>query len=579
MIKHIEILKEIQNIDNIPKEDWLAEIHIYCIGNYTLNSWIPYLKFSFACNKTYANVDVSETNNIDTTVLDDNSLLYKNSYDILFLSIMPDLLDTAHTVDTKEWFPKSIERIQSWFNKLLSKITKKILVTSIPLSFHYKFDKIQKINISKTNNLLHKIAKKHENVCILDINKISNNIGFNNSYSLRDFNLFNNPLKHNILLDASRTIANINFNHKLKAIVVDCDNTLWYGIAGEDGPDSIECNKHCYPGNLFWSFQKQLLQLKEAGFILLLASKNNKEDVISVFESNPEFPLKFNDFATTRINWNEKHENISNMSKVLNLPTSSMIFIDDNELECGLVENFIPDILVKRFPSKDLSSIPFLLDSIREIIEFNVFTDEDKERTRLYQTEEERLNSNKNYKTKAEFLKSLDLKITFKIDHLQEIGRFVQLSQRTNQFNSTTRRFNQTEVRSIINDVSKLLISISVKDNFGEYGTSGFLVCEKLLEKECNISSFLLSCRILGKDLEKTILHEVINYLTSKYPLKKIKILYKKTRKNNPMYDFLIKQCKSPVQIDRTININFVLDRLNTFKKNIKANHIDCFWE
>ena len=111
MIKHREILIETQNIDNISKNDWLDEIHICCIGNYTLSSWIPYLKFSFASNKIYANVDVSETSNIDTTILDDNSLLYKNSYDLLFLSIMPDLLDTAHTVDTNEWLQKSIERI------------------------------------------------------------------------------------------------------------------------------------------------------------------------------------------------------------------------------------------------------------------------------------------------------------------------------------------------------------------------------------------------------------------------------------------------------------------------------------
>lgn len=579
MIKHREILKEIQKIENIPKKNWVNEINICCIGNYTLNSWTPYLKFSFAYNKTYANIDISETSNIDTTILDDNSLLYKNSYDLILLSFMPDLLDTAHTVDTNEWFLKSIERIQSWFIKLLSKTTKRIVVTSIPSSFHYRFDEIQKLNISKINDFLCKTAEKNENLCILDINKVSNNIGYNNSYSLRDFNIFNNPLKPNLLLEASKTIANMTFYQKLKAIVVDCDNTLWYGIAGEDGPEGIKCNKHSYPGNVFRSFQKQLLQLKEAGFILLLASKNNKEDVISVFDSNPEFPLKFSDFAKTRINWNEKHENISNMAKELNLPTNSMIFIDDNELECGLVENFIPDIIVKRFPSKELSSVPFLLDAIREVTVLNGFTVEDKERTRLYQKEEERLNSYKKYKTKAEFLKSLDLQITFKIDHLQEIERFVQLSHRTNQFNSTTQRFNQAEVRSIIDDVNKLLISIFVKDKFGTYGTTGFLVCEKLIEKECVISSFLLSCRILGKDLEKAILREVINYLTSKYPLKKIKILYKKTEKNKPMYDFLMKQCNDFIQIDGTVNINFILDRLNTFKKNKKTNHIDCCWE
>ena len=137
MIKHREILKEIQKIENIPKNDWANEIHICCVGNYTLNSWIPYLKFSFAYNKAYANVDLSETSNIDITILDDDSLLYKNSYDLLFLSIMPDLLDTVHTLDTNEWFLKSIDRIQSWFNKLLSKFTKKIIISSIPLSFHY----------------------------------------------------------------------------------------------------------------------------------------------------------------------------------------------------------------------------------------------------------------------------------------------------------------------------------------------------------------------------------------------------------------------------------------------------------
>jgi amino acid adenylation domain-containing protein/FkbH-like protein len=312
-----------------------------------------------------------------------------------------------------------------------------------------------------------------------------------------------------------------------KVIALDCDNTLWRGVCGEDGAGGIEINA---PHRALQQFMRAQL---DAGRLLCLCTKNNEDDVHAVFEKRAEMPLRREHFAATRINWQAKSENLKSLAEELNLGLDSFVFVDDNPVECAEVEANCPGVHVLQLPEAR-EEIPDFLKHCW-IFDIEKATAEDKHRTAFYQQNRERNELLAKSPSLADFLAALDLKIAIEALSPSQLARAAQLTQRTNQFNCTTRRRTETELQDLLK--TSRALAISVRDRFGDYGLVG-LVIYKIENDALAVETFLLSCRILGRGVEHRILSH-LGKMAQENGAANVDIHFVASAKNKPALDFL----------------------------------------
>jgi FkbH-like protein len=285
-----------------------------------------------------------------------------------------------------------------------------------------------------------------------------------------------------------------------KVIVLDCDNTLWKGICGEVGAAGIEIDP---PRR---QLQEFLIAQQQAGMLLCLCSKNNERDAIAVFEKRQDMPLKLDHLVSWRINWQAKSENIQSLASELQLGLDSFIFIDDNPVECMEVEVNCPEVLTLELPQQEKEIEQFIAHTW--VFDRLKITQEDKNRTKLYQQNVRRDRSLQQALTFQDFLAGLDLKIEIEPIETDQISRVSQLTQRTNQFNLTTIRRSESEISRLITTGEIEILIVRVKDRFGDYGLVGAIFYQQR-EQSLDVDTFLLSCRVLGRGVEHKMLSQL----------------------------------------------------------------------
>ena len=290
-----------------------------------------------------------------------------------------------------------------------------------------------------------------------------------------------------------------------KVVVTDLDNTLWGGILGEDGPNGIRLAEH-YPGVYYRAVQKVLAQLRARGILLAVCSKNNEYDALEVMNTHPAMLLRSQDFSSIRINWTQKAENIKDIALELNLGLEHFSFLDDDPAERAAVRMQLPQVNVLELDSdpamwaRQLSRCPEL--------ERLSLSNEDQQRHAFYQHERCRNELKSKAASLEDFYQSLELKTVIRFAAPEDVTRVAQLTQKTNQFNLTTRRYQESELVDLLNDPSWKIFCLSAADRFGVHGLTGVAMC-KLSNGTCTIDTFLLSCRIIGRGLEKALLTAV----------------------------------------------------------------------
>jgi len=282
-----------------------------------------------------------------------------------------------------------------------------------------------------------------------------------------------------------------------KAVAVDLDNTLWRGICGEDGPGGVVLDE---PRRRLQEF---LLEQRQAGMLLVIASKNNFNDVLETFHAHPEFPLRLEHFAAWRIDWNPKPANLASLAAELNLGLDSFIFLDDNPKECAEVASAAPEVLSIVLPP-DLEDLPAFL---RHIWAFDhpLVTPEDRKRSELMAQSLEFARAAQSASSLEEFIASLNLRVDVQPLAPERLPRAAQLTQRTNQFNTTTIRRTEAELAALGQTPGVRIFTAEVSDRFGEYGLTGLVIVYTRLN-ELYVESLMLSCRVLGRGVEHRIL-------------------------------------------------------------------------
>jgi FkbH-like protein len=282
-----------------------------------------------------------------------------------------------------------------------------------------------------------------------------------------------------------------------KVIALDCDDTLWQGICGEDGAYGVKLD----PPRRF--LQEFMAAQRDAGMLLALCSKNNEEDVLQTFSAHPYMPLGWDDFAARRINWEPKAQNLSELAEELQLGLDTFILVDDNPKECTEAQSGCPEVLVLPLPS-DAREIRAFLRHVWVFDRARVTT-EDRQRAAMYAQQAERVRLERSAPSLEDFLASLRLVVTIGKPGPDQWSRVAQLTQRTNQMNLTCVRRTETEVERL---PGAECLAVEVSDRFGSYGLTGVMIY-RVEAPALVVDTFLLSCRVLGRGVE----HRMLAYL------------------------------------------------------------------
>jgi FkbH-like protein len=378
---------------------------------------------------------------------------------------------------------------------------------------------------------------EYSNVKIIDIRKFYQGFSAEQLVDWKYYFLSQMPINPKLVPQFikwfSRQLEVLAMERK-KCIVLDLDNTLWSGILGEDGADGIKMGED-YPGNVYRFFQSYLLELSRMGIILAVCSKNNETDVFAVLENHPDMLLKKDNFSAYRINWNNKADNIKEIAIELNIGLDSMVFVDDNPAERELIKQALPEVYVPDFPEHPYLYPVFIKQLTDDYFNVYTLTQEDLVKTQQYKENTERAQYKSQFTDMNAYLRSLEIKLT--IEKLNEFNkaRFAQMTQKTNQFNLTTQRYTETEIQSFA-DNGGLVYGLRVRDKFGDNGLTGLIII--LIEKQtANIDTLLLSCRILGKEIEYTFVKFILMKL-KETGIQRVRSSYIKTAKNEQVEKF-----------------------------------------
>lgn len=347
--------------------------------------------------------------------------------------------------------------------------------------------------------------------------------------------MYRQPYTSTFWLELGRNIAEIivrEYAAAPKCLVLDCDNTLWGGVVGEDGLGGIELGD-AFPGSGFRTFQKTIKQLKEAGIFLAIASKNDESAVLEVFESHDGMVLKPSDIAVWRVNWLPKSGNLAEIAAELNIGIDSLVFVDDSSYEIAEVKNAQPDVTTVQVP-EDPALLPGLLAQTGLFRHLRV-SEEDRNRTAMAIAERDRTAAGSSM-DREDFLASLDLQIDVFTPGEEHVGRVAQLTNKTNQFNLTTIRRTEADIAALIDSDEHEVRAMRVRDRFGEYGIVGVAVIETG-EDLWSVDSFLMSCRVLGRGVETAFLRTIVDDASSAGAIG-VRGRYNPTPKNGQVADF-----------------------------------------
>ena len=324
-------------------------------------------------------------------------------------------------------------------------------------------------------------------------------------HDARKWYMYRQPYRESFLAEIAWMISRTILAQKRssrKCIVLDCDNTLWGGIIGEDGISGIQLGEE-FPGRVYRDFQHHLKHLYHRGILLSIASRNNPEDVFAVFDNHDAMVLRREHIASFEIGWESKVDSLMRIADALNIGTDSLVFVDDNKKEIAEVEQRLPEVVCLLVPDEivDLPSIlrgTGLFDQVQ-------LTEEDRNRCRMIQAEQLREHK-KSLLTEDEFKRSLALQVRVFEVGPQHIARITQLVNKTNQFNLTAIRRTQSEIEALTLSTEYRVFAADVTDKYGDYGLVGVAILVQQDEGAWFIDTLLLSCRVLGRDVETAFL-------------------------------------------------------------------------
>ena len=468
------------------------------------------------------NIDLfeAEYNQVERQVLDPTSDLYAHDakYTVVFQSTHK-LLEQYSLKPASEWSALADERI-SFIRTICENVGGKIIYYNYPEiedtvfgSYANKVSSSFSYQLRKLNYELMNLAQEYPNLFICDIAGIQNKFG-------RDF-MFDSTVyvSTEMILSidalpyvASRTldiISSIEGKFK-KCLILDLDNTVWGGVVGDDGWENIQIGHGLGIGKAFSEFQQWVKKLKNRGIIVCVCSKNDEDKAKEPFEKNPEMVLKLDDISVFVANWENKADNIRTIQSILNIGFDSMVFLDDNPFERNMVRENVPGVTVPELPEDPGEYLEFLYT--QNLFETASYSSADKDRTKQYQVEAQRVATAKKFTNEGDFLKSLEMVSEVSGFTSFNTPRVAQLSQRSNQFNLRTVRYTEDQITAIENDPKQKGFAFTLEDKFGDNGLIAVVILQEKDTETLFIDTWFMSCRVLKRGMENFTLNTIVEY-------------------------------------------------------------------
>jgi FkbH-like protein len=509
-----EIRQALQDLQSFFEDQTIKTLRIGIVRTFTIETQTDALKLSLYLLGFDSEIRVGNLNNIEQELLDSNSELLKWCPDIIFILWRIDELIPLKTFklgssedENKDQIFMAKKRISSLTTGYLRNINIPLFLSTLPVT---KGNELLDIHsncgirqaIDELNLTIRGIASDEQQINIFDFAGWAAECGASVFDRKMDF-FANQPLSADAIgsfaFFFARTLRPM-IQPSAKVLALDLDNVLWGGTLGEDEISALKISND-FPGNIYKKIQQKALSLKDSGVLLILLSKNNLNEVKEAF-SKLDMSLELEDFVDIRVNWKEKYLNIKEIAENLKLGLDSFLFVDDQAFEREQMKFNLPYVKVLQItddPLNILNSIEncWLFDSYRK-------SSEDFLRNRDYKMQSKRKSLENLSITPEEFLKTLKLVTHITAVNENNIGRVVQMLAKTNQFNLTTRRHSESKIRELLLDSRNILLTISVSDRFGDQGIVGLIIAFAD-GTNIHVDSFLMSCRAIGRGIEKAI--------------------------------------------------------------------------
>ena len=448
--------------------------------------------------------------------------------------------------DTPEQIDALIEETMGRFEQIWQALSDRFGCTVIQNNFEQPYFRLlgnsDLTNIHGRLNFINRLndrfcthAQTNKNFFINDINYVSAVYGIKKWADPGDWYRYKYALSVSAIPDFAFNLARIIkavYGRNKKAFALDMDNTLWGGIVGDDGPENIRIGHEDAESELFTEFQQYIKAHKDLGILLTVASKNDEENAMAGL-ARPDSTLNKDDFIIIKANWDNKDRNIANIASELNIGSDSFVFVDDNPVERALVEDQIAGISVPEVGAPE--TYIDVLDS-NGFFEVTGISEEDIKRGGMYKANMERAKASAQFENYDEYLKSLEMKAEIKPFAPVYMARIAELTNKSNQFNLTTKRCSQAEIEKIAADPECITLYGRLEDKFGDNGvvavTFGHAGGDVF-----HIDLWLMSCRVLKRGMEYAMMDELISQAKSRN-ITKIKGYYYPTAKNKMVRDF-----------------------------------------
>lgn len=469
------------------------------------------------------NIDLfeAEYNQVERQLLDLSSDLYQFDADFIVIFQSTHKLEEHHSLlSTEQQATLAYDRINFLASvcenpKLAGK---KIIYFNYPEigdtvfgSYSNKVETSFTYQVRKLNYELMRLSQQYQNLFICDLAELQSKFGRDKMFAPNTYANTEMVLRMEVLPYVASRVMDIVCSVKgqfKKCLILDLDNTLWGGVIGDDGMEGIQLGHGLGIGKMFTEFQMWVKKLKQRGIIICVASKNNEETAKEPFDKHPDMVLKLDDIAVFQANWETKVDNIRTIQSILNIGFDSMVFLDDNAFERNMVRENIPGITVPELPEYPEDYLEYLYSL--NLFETASYSNLDKDRTKQYQVEAQRVSMSKTFTNEADFLKSLNMVSVVSGFTKFNTPRVAQLSQRSNQFNLRTVRYTEADIEALANDPNVIDLSFTLEDKFGDNGLIAVVIMKPLDKESLFVDTWFMSCRVLKRGMESFTLNTMV---------------------------------------------------------------------
>jgi FkbH-like protein len=495
-----------------PDLSFLPRIRIAVVGSYSTQYFTLVIRYLLYIKGFSAEIYEGDYNSINIEILNTNSELYQFAPE--YIIILPYYADIkkyppllGDDAAVKQVLDENLEYFfRLWTNLKLVKGIQVLQANIVIPNFRQLGNFEGNAAYSRESFLrrlnLSLVETKPDNVTIIDLEYIASDIGKRNWFDYAGYFLNKSGFNLNHIGRIALCFANmicIGKGMMRKCLVLDLDDTLWGGVVGEEGPTGIQLDPNNALGEAHRFFQKYLLSLKDCGVLLAICSKNDEEIAKRPFFENENMILRYEDISCFIANWNDKAENIRRIAGELNIGLDSLVFFDDNPAERAIVSRLVPEVLVVDVPEDPALYVP-VLSNINAFDRF-MLTSEDISRASTYRKNNERKQFETSFEDYNEYLKYLKMEAKTGIVSKKERQRFVQLINKSNQFNLRTRRYTDSAVEELENSKDHKLFFIELRDRFDNYGIISCIIL-KIDGEDCFIDTWVMSCRVLKRQVE-----------------------------------------------------------------------------